>query len=229
MRIWLSVLHGCIACEHRYRQLFENAGDIVFTLDLDGKFTSMNKAGQRVTGYSREEILTMNVAGLLSPEDDDALRERIRQSLGGEMIPEFELPVKARDGRRVLLQTVVRLDFEGGMPVGIQAIARQSSEPLPLDMEGVGRFAGGVAHDFNNVLSAILGYADLLKENSHPGDLVREAAEVIEMAAGRGQELSARLMRLAVASRCAANGASSGPAELPAPSEDMPSLPGDSA
>ena len=54
--------------EERYRELFENANDIIYTHDLNGNFTSLNKSGERVTGYSREEALRMNIADVLTSE-----------------------------------------------------------------------------------------------------------------------------------------------------------------
>src|SRR5215467_6991077 len=54
--------------EERYRELFENANDIIYTHDLQGNFTSLNRSGERITGYSREETMTMNIADVVAPE-----------------------------------------------------------------------------------------------------------------------------------------------------------------
>src|SRR5690349_1163194 len=54
--------------EERYRELFENANDIIYTHDLAGNFTSLNRSGELLTGYSREEAATMNVADVIAPE-----------------------------------------------------------------------------------------------------------------------------------------------------------------
>src|SRR5207253_6962275 len=54
--------------EERYRELFENANDIIYTHDLNGNFTSLNKSGEQVTGYTREEALKMNIGDVLTPE-----------------------------------------------------------------------------------------------------------------------------------------------------------------
>jgi PAS domain-containing protein len=53
--------------EERYRELFENANDIIYTPDLKGNFTSLNRSGELLTGYSREEAATMNVADVIAP------------------------------------------------------------------------------------------------------------------------------------------------------------------
>jgi len=54
--------------EQRYRELFENANDIIYTHDLAGNFTSLNRSGEKITGYSREEAMKMNIVDVLAPE-----------------------------------------------------------------------------------------------------------------------------------------------------------------
>jgi PAS domain S-box-containing protein len=63
--------------EERYRELFENANDIIYTHDLQGNFTSLNRSGERITGYSREEAALMNVADVIAPEYLNLAREMI--------------------------------------------------------------------------------------------------------------------------------------------------------
>jgi PAS domain S-box-containing protein len=63
--------------EERYRELFENANDIIYTHDLQGNFTSLNRSGERITGYSREEAALMNVADVIAPEYLKLAREMI--------------------------------------------------------------------------------------------------------------------------------------------------------
>src|SRR6185295_18380921 len=63
--------------EERYRELFENANDIIYTHDLRGNFTSLNRTGERITGYSREEAMKMNVADVITPEHLNLARDMI--------------------------------------------------------------------------------------------------------------------------------------------------------
>jgi DNA-binding response OmpR family regulator len=65
--------------EERYRELFENANDIIYTHDLQGNFTSLNRTGERITGYSREEAAKLNVADVIAPEHLNLAREMIAQ------------------------------------------------------------------------------------------------------------------------------------------------------
>jgi len=196
---------GSLTSEQKYRQLFERANDLVFTLDLQGNFTSVNNAVERISGYVREDVLAMNLAALAAPECRDLIGERIQRAVGGETISDFELPISTKDGRRVFLEIGARLSFQNGVPVGMQGIARDITERKRLEehlrhtqkMEAIGELAAGLAHDFNNLLSAILGYTDLLKIKARPGDLAWEAAEVIETAGERAQELTDRLLGFA--------------------------------
>ncbi len=194
-----------LAGEQRYRQLFEDAPDVIFTLDLEGHFTSLNKAAERISGYRRSELLGANITRLLEPEPARFVFECIRRALGGETSAEFELPMRTKDGRRIYLEVSARLQFANGRPAGIQGIARDVTERKRLEerlrqsqkLEAIGELAGGVAHDFNNLLSAILGYSDLLQARPEPDGLVREAAQAIQKAAERAQQLAARLLGFA--------------------------------
>jgi PAS domain S-box-containing protein len=112
--------------EQRYRDLVENANDIIFTRDLAGNFTSFNRAAERVTGFRREEALKMNIAQITAP---DGARPTPLPARGanGEPAP-HDLEIVARDGRRVALEVSTRLLYEDGRPVGVQGIARDVTE-----------------------------------------------------------------------------------------------------
>src|SRR5215472_4926036 len=64
----LERLRREVALEERYRDLFENASDMVYTHDLAGNLTSLNRAGERITGYAREDALRLKLAQLIAPE-----------------------------------------------------------------------------------------------------------------------------------------------------------------
>jgi PAS domain S-box-containing protein len=116
------------ASEQRYRDLVENANDVIYTRDLAGNFTSFNKAAERLTGYTREEALRMNFSQLLAPEQRKAgvPAGEGRPPDGGPAT--HELVIAAKDGRRLTLEVSTRLIYEEGMPVGVQGIARDVTE-----------------------------------------------------------------------------------------------------
>lgn len=110
--------------EARYRQLVENANDIVFELDLNGNVTSMNKAAVSITGYSQEELLKMNMSDFLTPGSTDLARLMTQRKLAGEERTNYEVEVVQKSGQLITLEVSSRLARSEGKPVGIQGVAR---------------------------------------------------------------------------------------------------------
>jgi two-component system cell cycle sensor histidine kinase/response regulator CckA len=185
--------------EERYRELFENANDMVFTLDLDGNFTGINRAGERITGYSRRELLGRNFARLVLSDEGGSSY----QLAGDGEAKMFECSLVANDGRQVPIEVASRLIHEHGKPVAVQGIARDVSERRELEeklrqaqkLEAIGLLAGGVAHDFNNMLTAITGYSDFALGALDSGRGVRRAdIEEIAKASERAGALTSQLL-----------------------------------
>jgi PAS domain S-box-containing protein len=182
------------ASEERYRELFENANDMVFTLDLDGRFTAINRAGERITGYGRAHLLGRRMAELLVPGTTC--------DVGSAHEGSYECELVDRGGRRVALEVASRTIRVGGRAVGVQGIARDVSERRTLEeqlrqaqkMEAVGQLAGGVAHDFNNLLTAITGYSEFALSRLEGDGKVRENIEEIKRSAGRASALTRQLL-----------------------------------
>ncbi|HEY0371859.1 MAG TPA: PAS domain S-box protein [Thermoanaerobaculia bacterium] len=115
--------------EERYRELFENANDLVFTHDLDGIVTSMNLAGERVSGYSRDEIIGTAIRNLVVPEHRERTLDALEKKLRGEVSQTFyEVDMLDKDGRRIPLEVSTRLIYRDGQPVGIQGIGRDLTD-----------------------------------------------------------------------------------------------------
>jgi len=114
--------------EQRYRELFENANDMVYTLDLEGNLTGLNKAGERLIGYSRDEMMGRAIAALLKPEDLVRMQEMMQRKFKGEPLTTYELEVTTKPGRQVTLEISSRLIYDGGKPAGIQGTARDITE-----------------------------------------------------------------------------------------------------
>jgi PAS domain S-box-containing protein len=188
--------------EERYRDLVENAHDIIYSHDLEGNYTSVNKAGEQITGYTREEALKMNLMQTVAPEYLEGTREMIRKKLAGEKVTAYELEVIAKDGHRVTLEVNTKLVMQDGVAVGVQGIARNITERKQLEdqlrqsqkMEAVGRLAGGVAHDFNNLLTAIIGYSELSIRKLKAEDPLRHNIEEIKKAGERATNLTRQLL-----------------------------------
>ena len=110
--------------EERYRELVENANDIVFSLDLAGNVTSMNKAVESITGYSQTELIGMNMADFLTPASTASARQMTERKLAGEERTSYEVEVLAKDGHTFTLEISSRLAMHQGKPVGVQGVAR---------------------------------------------------------------------------------------------------------
>ncbi|QYO65227.1 PAS domain S-box protein [Leptolyngbya sp. 7M] len=138
--------------ENRYRDLFENANDLIYTHDLKGNFTSLNRAGERITGYTREEALRMNIFQVVAPDSINAARQMTLQKLRDNNPTTYEISIIARDGREVLLELSTRLIFEKGVPVGVQGIGRditerrRASEALKDSEQRYRQLGEGISH-----------------------------------------------------------------------------------
>jgi len=191
-----------IASQDRYRELFENANDMVYTHDLAGTLTSLNKAAEALTGYSREEALGMNIATFIAPDYKALAREMIERKIGGEAKTTYELEIISKQGVRILLEVSTRLIFHMGRPVAVQGIARDITERRQFEshlvqsqkMEAIGRLAGGVAHDFNNLLTVIIGYSQWMLDQIQPDSPLGENASEILFAANRAAALTNQLL-----------------------------------
>ena len=191
-----------IRSEERYRDLVENAHDIIYTHDLDGNYTSINKAGETITGYTQDEVLGMSIADTVAPEDIGRARQMIAEKIEGGKVTAYELQILAKDGRRIAVEVNSKLVFNNGIPVSIQGIARDITERKSLEdqliqaqkLESVGRLAGGIAHDFNNMLTAINGYSDLTLRKLSANDPLRANIEEIKKAGERSALLTSQLL-----------------------------------
>src|ERR1051325_558414 len=114
--------------EERYRELFENANDIIYTHDLQGNFTSLNRSGERITGYSREEAVEMNVADVIAPDYLNLAREMMAQKTSKGVSTLYEIDIITKQGKRVRLEVSTRLMLSDGKPIGVQGIGRDLTE-----------------------------------------------------------------------------------------------------
>ncbi|HEX4899162.1 MAG TPA: PAS domain S-box protein, partial [Pyrinomonadaceae bacterium] len=114
--------------EERYRELVENANDIIYTHDLAGNFTSLNRSGERIVGYSWEEAAKMNISDVIAPEYINLARQMITQKANSKTPTVYEIELVAKDGRRIRIEVSSRIIYESGKPVGVQGVARDLTE-----------------------------------------------------------------------------------------------------
>lgn len=175
------------ASENRYRSLWENANDIFYTLDLDGHLTSLNRAGELIMGYAREELLHKPIAPIVSRSDLPTMQEMMARKIdGGQQETTYELEIVRKDGRRVTLEVSSRLIDQQGQPVGIQGVARDVTERKRAEEERTqlllreqaarhdaeealrfrDEFLAVAAHELKTPLTTIKGYISVLQRRA---------------------------------------------------------------
>jgi PAS domain S-box-containing protein len=165
--------NALLETEKRYRELFEQSKDTVFIVDTRGRLVDINPAGSELLGYSREELFALDLV------HDLHVSRQARADFRHKLIPEgfvkdAELELKRKDGGTVIVHVSASLMHDGrGRLTGYRGIAYDVTERKRLEqrllqsqkMESIGLLAGGVAHEFNNLLTAIIGFADELQES----------------------------------------------------------------
>ncbi|MGO9838923.1 MAG: response regulator [Polyangiaceae bacterium] len=200
--------------EARFRRLSESGIIGIVTADVYGTIHEANDAYLTMVGYSRDELLRGAVRWAdLTPEEFRHLGERsVAQLQAAGVAPAWESESFRKDGTRVpVLVGVAMLEYpkciafvadlterknaESGRLKAEQAL-RNTEEQLrhAQKMEAVGRLAGGVAHDFNNVLSVILSYSQMLLGELKPGEPIRDDIEEIRKAGDRAADLTRQLL-----------------------------------
>ena len=188
--------------ERRFHELFENAKDILFTLDLEGNVTSLNKSAEEVMGWSRSEALQLNIKSLVAPEHLNLCSQMMQRILNEEPLQHFEINMLRKDGRKVLLQASARLIYSNGERHAIQGIARDVTERRQLEnmvqqsqkLEAIGRLSGGLAHDFNNLFCVISGHTELLTEQMEPAQPALRNLAQIKKAVDSAASLTRQLL-----------------------------------
>lgn len=186
--------------EERYRELFENANDIVFMTDLKGNFTSINKAGERLTGYQREETPGKNFADVVPAEYLGLARRMLEEKLANKIPTTYELEILTKDGRRVPLEVSTRLIVHEGEPTGIQGIARDVTErrraqdALRKSNEALEEQAKHIAHALHDDAGQLLATIHIALEDAL-GEMVPRNRKHLEKIRGILYEIEEHLRR----------------------------------
>jgi PAS domain S-box-containing protein len=128
-------VEALLASENRYRELFENANDLVYSHDLEGRLQSVNRAFELVLGYSRQEALGKQDDDFVAPDHVGLGREMTARKLATGEPTVYELDLLSKDGRRVPVEISSRLLVDNGRPVAVQVIARDVRERRRAETE----------------------------------------------------------------------------------------------
>ena len=186
--------------EERYRMLFEHNPQPMWVYDKATlRFLAVNDSAVRLYGYSRDEFLAMTIEEIRPAEDVPAMRAAVNAPPTG--VPRHW---RHRNSRGELIDVEVTTNeiVFGGRPARMvlavdvtERLAAETAMRQHQRLEAVGRLAGGVAHDFNNMLTAITGYGEMLRANLPAGDteLQTDVTEILK-AAERAAALTRQLL-----------------------------------
>ena len=188
--------------EARYRSLIQGAAYGIYRSTLDGTILDANPAIANMLGYTVDELQALNMIDVYkSARDRAAVIERYHARHSGGALS-TDITWRKKDGAEIIVHVtarIVRLDdgmrcFEGIVEDITERRALEEQLRQAQKMEAVGRLARGVAHDFNNVLAAILGCSDLLAMRLDKDDPSHDDAIEIRKAAERGAALTRQLL-----------------------------------
>ena len=192
--------------ENKLRQLatiVESSDDAIVSRTLDGTIQSWNGAAERMYEYSAAEAIGKPISILYPHGQRDEILAILEKIKRGDIVRNFETIRATKDGKQIhIALTVSPIKDVSGRIVGASAIGRDITESKQMEdmfrqaqkMEAVGRLAGGVAHDFNNMLSVIIGYSELLLERADTDGQVRKQCEEIKRAGDRAASLTRQLL-----------------------------------
>lgn len=189
--------------EERYRSLIDNARDAIFTIAPDGTFTSLNPAVEAIAKISRADWLGKSFAPMVHPDDLPRALEMFARVLKGEPVPVHELRGHPGLPRPALMEmTLSAQKDEHGKIIGVLGVGRDITKRKRLEaqlfqsqkMETVGKLAGGIAHEFNSIMTAIIGQSEFLAADLPPGNPLRHNATEIRKAADRAASLTRQLL-----------------------------------
>ncbi len=191
--------------ERRFRDILENVNLISLILDVNGHISFCNTFMLDLCGYTLDEVIGRDYFDIFIPPDErKVLRVLFFEGLGTRSFPvHYEYPILTRDGalRLVVWDNTILYDHRGSM-AGLASIGRDVTEHRQLEehyrrvqkMESVGRLAGGVAHDLNNLLAPIIGYCDMLLDELDSETEHHENIRHILNAAERARDLTHQLL-----------------------------------
>ncbi|MBV8072322.1 MAG: PAS domain S-box protein [Acidobacteriaceae bacterium] len=197
------------ASEERYRELFENANDVILLHDLKGKILALNRAAEHLTGYSRSEVLGRSFEQLVAPGARGQVLDIIRAHLGGSNSQHDELPILTKTGVVRYVEVSSRVIYRKGHPVGVQSIARditdrkqaqqrllESARALQQKNEELStalrlareatllkeQFLANTSHELRTPMNGIMGMISLLRSTELTADQ-REYADAVSQCA----------------------------------------------
>ena len=187
----------------RLAAIVEYSDDSFLSMSTDGIIINWNQGAERQYGYSAEEIMGRSISILFPPDHYMEYQGILKKIRKGEAMPSYETVRQRKDGTLVNMSVSISpIETRSGEVVGASKIDHNISKIKTLEaqfieaqkMEVVGQLAGGVAHDFNNILAVIIGYNDLIEQDLGVDHAVLKYTEEIRLASQRAAGLTQQLL-----------------------------------
>lgn len=189
--------------EQELQRILDTSPMGIVQVDAQGQTLRWNQAAASLLGWAEEEVIG-KVPPVFAQQARESFRAAIDSLMRGDAIDAMELRCARRDGREIdLVLSAAPLSDGQGRTAGVIGVFMDTTERKALEqqlrqiqkMDALGRLAGGMAHDFNNVLTSVLGYSDLLLEEPGLAPQVRADLEAVRAAARHGAGLTEKLLR----------------------------------
>ena len=195
-----------IAARKRLMAAIEQVGEGIVMTDARGNIEFVNPAFEQMTGYTRDEVVGRNPRILKSGRQDELFYRDLWDTISSGRVWTGRMVNKCKDGKFYTEETTISPVCDAsGRIVNYVAVKRDITQHLQMTaqfqqsqkMEAVGMLAGGVAHDYNNMLSVILGYAEMVQEKIDPAQSLYADLEIIINAAKRSADITRQLLTFA--------------------------------
>ncbi len=190
----------------RLMAAIEQAAETIVITDSKGTIQYVNPAFEKVTGYTRQEAMGANPRILKSGEHDADFYKDMWKTLTGGKTWNKQIINRRKDGTRYVEEASISpVRDESGKTMNYVAVKHDVTHEIQLEeqyrqaqkMDSVGRLAGGVAHDFNNMLGVILGNAQLALMRVNSSEPLHKDLQEIEKAAKRSADITRQLLAFA--------------------------------
>ena len=184
------------------QRIFDTSQDLILVVDRHGTFLRVSPSSMTILGYPPEQMIGRSAQGFVHPDDLESTRDDMRLARRGRLPRNFQCRYLHRDGRPVMLAWTGIWSEPDGQYFFIgrdmtDRIALESQLRQSQKMEAIGQLTGGVAHDFNNILTVIIGMNEFLAEAVAGDPNLASIAETIDEAATRGAQLAQRMLAFA--------------------------------
>lgn len=195
--------------EERYRELFENASDLIQSITPEGEIRYVNRAWLKALEYSEAELKDLNIFDIIHPECQDHCLSLFKRILQGEDVGNMEVIFRSKNGHRIYLEGNVSCKFENGNPISTRGIfhditdRKENEEALKAANEELDAFVRTASHDLRSPLVSLSGFLALLKETEAENltDTGVRFLERIEANSKRMEQLLDDLLKLSRAGR----------------------------